>query len=93
MSAPCPIFGFVVTIRLRDAKTESESTSLIDDLVRALESNGLIVGRGADRLEVVISREGSQATHSDRELVLEWAERWSSIADIHISDLIDLQSA
>jgi hypothetical protein len=40
----------------------------------------------------VISREGSQATHSDRELVLEWAERWSWIADIEVSDLIDLQS-
>lgn len=93
VSAPCPIFGFVFTARLRATSTEAESKSLVDDLMNVLESNGLVTGGSPARnLEFVISREGSQATHSDRELVLEWAERWSWIADIEVSDLIDLQS-
>ena len=46
--------------------------------------------RGDRRLEYVVSREGSQATQADRELVLEWAKRWNQIAAIEVSDIIDL---
>jgi uncharacterized protein YggL (DUF469 family) len=93
MSAPCPIFGFVIRVRFRDASTEADSHCVVDDLRRVLDSNDLVASRGANGLEFVISREGSQTTQSDRELVFEWAERWKSIAEIDVSDLIDLQSA
>ena len=92
MSAPCPIFGFVVAARLRDASTVADSDSLVDDLIDVLESNDLMTNTGAHRrLEYLVSREGGQATQADRELVLAWAERWSAIAEIRVSDLIDLQ--
>jgi uncharacterized protein YggL (DUF469 family) len=92
MSAPCPNFGFVVTARLRGAGGDADANALADDLIRVLESNELVTDRGVDRhLEYVVSREGSQATQADRELVLDWAERWRSIAEIEVSDLIDLK--
>jgi uncharacterized protein YggL (DUF469 family) len=94
MSAPCPTFGFVVHVRLRDSRTEADSDALGDSLIELLEANGLEMGAGSGRtLQYVVSREGGQATHADRELVLEWAGQWSSIAEIEISDLIDLQQA
>ena len=90
MSAPCPILGFVVTARLRSTDTGADSESLHDSLIEVLESNGLMADRGDRRLEYVVSREGSQATQADRELVLEWAKRWNQIAAIEVSDIIDL---
>jgi len=93
MSAPCPTFGFVVRLRFRQVSPEANSRSVINDLMQVLDSNDLIASRSADGLEFVISREGSQATHADRELVLSWTERWKPIAEIDVSDLIDLQGA
>ena len=92
MSAPCPTFGFIVTTRLRESSTGADSDSLVDDLIEVLESNDLSMGGGGDRvLEYVVSRDGGQATQADREIVLQWAERWTAIAEIDVSDLIDLQ--
>ena len=90
MSAPCPILGFVVRVRLRD--TGADPDSFIDGLTQVLRSNGLVTGEGGDRrLEYVVSREGSQATQADRELILEWAKGWQSIAQVEVSELVDLQ--
>jgi uncharacterized protein YggL (DUF469 family) len=94
MSAPCPLFGFIVTTRLRDTSPDADTRTLIDDLVEVLESNDLSMSGGGNRnLKYVVSREGSQATHTDRELVLAWAERWGAIAEIEVSDLVDLRDA
>ena len=91
MSAPCPVFGFIVTARLRAAGSVAALDSLVDDLRRVLDANGLVTReRGRRGVRYDVSREGSQATHADRELVLEWSERWRSVADIDVSDLVDL---
>jgi len=56
-----------------------------------LDAQGLYATGGGDRtLEWFISREGSQATEADRELVRAWAAQWRGLVDITISDLIDL---
>jgi len=92
MSAPCPVFGFIVTARLRDVDSKDGLGPLVDDLVTVLESNGLVIReRGHRNVQYAVSREGSQATHADRELVLGWSERWRSVAEIDVSDLVDLQ--
>ena len=86
------MFGFIVTTRLRDASPDADSKSLVDDLVELLESNDLSMSGGGERnVKYVVSREGSQATHADRELVLAWSERWDAIAEIDVSDLVDLR--
>ena len=88
------MFGFIVTTRLRDASSNADSKSLVDDLVELLESNDLSMSGGGERnVKYVVSREGSQATHADRELVLAWSERWDAIAEINVSDLVDLRDA
>jgi hypothetical protein len=40
-----------------------------------------------------VGREGSQATEAERQLVQRWAEEWSHVAAISVSDLVDLSRA
>jgi uncharacterized protein YggL (DUF469 family) len=93
MSAPCPTFGFLVHARLRDARAKADANALRESLIEVIEANGLETGGGGGErtLDYAISREGSQATHADREVVLEWASRWSGVAEIEVSDLVDLR--
>jgi len=86
MTAPCPAFGFVVRVALR-----SSHDAISDHLAELLEKNGLSSRAvGATAGEYVVTRDGTQATNADRELVIEWARRWAGVADVRVSDLIDL---
>jgi hypothetical protein len=89
MSAPCPTLGFVVAITPRSGVAEGESAP-IDELARLLEANGLTMGLGAGPHEYVVSRDGSQATSLDRELVLEWGRHWARQASVTVSDIVDV---
>jgi len=91
MSAPCPVFGFAIVIEPNASLSDQETDAVVDDLIGFLEQNGLVTGSGGRRaFEFFVSREGSQATHADRELLFEWAGRWKSHATIAVSDLVDL---
>jgi len=46
----------------------------------------------AGTLAFIVSREGSQATNNDREIVRAWSNRWSNVALITVGDLVDLES-
>jgi hypothetical protein len=89
MSAPCPTLGFVVRATLRDATDPTRANALVESLDHVLESNDLANQR-VRPLEFEITRDGSQATHADRELLFQWAEGWSDVARIEISDIVDL---
>ena len=94
MSAPCPVLGFIVEARLRTVSREADSEFIVEDLLEVLARNGLEIGRGSGRkLQFAISREGTQATQADRELLLAWGKRWDAVAEVDVSDLIDLQNA
>jgi uncharacterized protein YggL (DUF469 family) len=91
MSAPCPTFGFTVTVTMRDDVTESERDMFIDDLLALLAPHGLSAAGQGDRvMEFVVRRDGSQATDADRTIVRDWAGRWTSRAEIDVSDIVDL---
>jgi uncharacterized protein YggL (DUF469 family) len=91
MSAPCPVFGFVVHATLHEGSPDDAADDLRNDFIEMLESNGLMTGGGGHRtLEFVVNREGGQATNADRELVAAWAARWTRVATIAVSDLTDL---
>jgi uncharacterized protein YggL (DUF469 family) len=91
MSAPCPAYGVMVRIALHASATSAQSTALVDDLADTVEASGLMMGGGGDRrLEFAINREGDQATNADRERIVAWAARWSTVAAIDVSDLVDL---
>lgn len=91
MSAPCPTFGFIVTIAPRDDVSETERAALVRELADTLEPHGLSIERGTGGvIELVVYRDGAQATDADRDLVRPWADRWADRASIVIGDLIDL---
>lgn len=93
MSAPCPTFGFVVTMALRPEIDEADVDALVDDFIDLLESNGLQTGGVGDiTLEFVVNRDGGQATDTDRTLVRDWALRWTEKAAIDVGDIVDLSA-
>ena len=91
MSAPCPTLGFTIRV---EPRATVDITALADDLSRLARANGLVITRSDPRrLAFEVPREGSQATLTDRELLLEWAARWNRVAAISVSDLEDVSSA
>jgi hypothetical protein len=91
MSAACPMLGFMIDVVLSAGATET-ANEIRKDLVTHLEPHGLSVA-DAGTARYTITRDGSQATHADRELVMLWTERWTSVAEVHVSDLVDLSAA
>jgi uncharacterized protein YggL (DUF469 family) len=93
MSAPCPILGFTVLVALRESG-DSQAAAITQSLRELLAAQGLeSSGGGRRQLLFVVSREGSQATEAERQLVESWASEWSDVADITVSDLVDLSAA
>jgi uncharacterized protein YggL (DUF469 family) len=94
MSAPCPMLGFTVLVDLHDSVDESRAAVLAQSLTELLAAHGLAAsGGGRRQLLFVVSREGSQATETERALVQRWASEWSGEAAITVSDLVDLSPA
>ena len=86
MSAPCPTFGFIV----RTAPSQ-DTSELRRALARRLGAAGLLVDESGDRAgAIVITRDGSQATESDRQLVIALLDGDLHIAGATVSDLVDL---
>jgi len=94
VSAPCPILGFTVLADLRASVEEAQGEQMVRALMELLATHGLVAsGGGRRQLLFTVSREGSQATEAERQLVQRWAEEWSSVAAITVSDLVDLSPA
>ena len=86
MSAPCPMFGFLV-----HAPSIQDAGALRQTLAERLASAGLLVDERRTRADaIVITREGSQATESDRQLVIALLGGELNAADATVSDLVDL---
>jgi hypothetical protein len=88
MSAPCPILGFVVRVTERSQLSASAVRAILLD---AVADNGLEVQPMGDRpAAFALTREGSQATEADRQLVIRHLEGKVAPADVHVSDIVDL---
>ena len=96
MSAPCPVFGFDVHVRLADWVDEAAADALLDEfIVGPIEGNGLLAGGGGDRRgwRHTVSREIGQATEADRVAVAAWAAGRAEIAACDVGPLVDLSGA
>ena len=92
MTAPCPIFGFVVELQLRrdldGADGDRVGKAFTHEL---LEGRGLVCGpayHGA-RWSFVVQSEAGQATEMDREAILAWARGRAEIGKAEVGPLID----
>jgi uncharacterized protein YggL (DUF469 family) len=94
MSAACPLLGVVLQMRLLPTRADADGDRLVDDLVAHVDTHDLVaMGSGRRDFEYSIYRTGSQLTHADREALVAWSSRWTEVATISVSDLIDLESA
>ena len=84
MSAPCPRFGFIVS-----AAPTQDMNALRRSLVARLSATGLELTTGDDALSIVITREGGQATESDRQLVIGLLNGELDAGAATVSDLVD----
>jgi uncharacterized protein YggL (DUF469 family) len=91
MSAACPVFGFVVHLRVAAA---GDAGHVAHDLRRDVLDRLGLLGRIADRnREITISGESGQATDADREAVLAWLAERADVESFEASPLIDIGTA
>ncbi|HEX2781516.1 MAG TPA: 50S ribosome-binding protein YggL [Gemmatimonadaceae bacterium] len=94
MSAPCPEFGFAVTIEPPGGPGPRERPTFDEALAALLASRGLSVEAGrAGMRRFIVRSEASQATDADREAVRAWLAARPDVRDARVSDLIDLREA
>ncbi len=89
MSAACPQFGFDVL--LEPAKGADVTALHVLFLESAIEGDGLAAEASAAAPgRFTITRDGGQATDSDRQTVARWAAGQPDIARCDVGPLVDL---
>jgi hypothetical protein len=83
MSAPCPTFGFTIHLAATD-----DLHAVLGDFI---ESRGLLWRRAGS--EYLVTGEGTQATHDDREAVARWLLEHARHNEFQVSPLGDLDHA
>ena len=83
MSAPCPMYGFIVRAG------DQDTGALRRRLVKRLAPIGWAVDEHREH-SIVVTRDGSQATESDRQLVIDLLAGELDDPGATVSDLVDL---
>jgi uncharacterized protein YggL (DUF469 family) len=91
MTAPCPSFGFIVTLEFQPGARDLDRTRFWSAWTRLLEEHGLYcTGGGGDSTEYVIASEAAQATDLDRRAVQAWLGARPELSMWRVGELIDL---
>lgn len=92
MSPACPVFGFDVAFTPVPGADAAALDRLRADFVELLlEPRGLAAEPWAGGgLRQTVTRDGGQATDSDREAVVAWAASRAGIAACDVGPLVDL---
>ena len=94
MTAPCPTYGFVVTIAFAPECDQDTHSAFSDALIELLEAHGLYcAGGGGDTQEYVVASEATQATDADRKMVEAWLAGRRDLTRWEVGRLIDLTQA
>ncbi|MGE5102349.1 MAG: 50S ribosome-binding protein YggL [Deltaproteobacteria bacterium] len=96
MSAPCPVFGFLVELQVAAALTSSQMRELRTAfLTRVIEPRGLTYNErsGGHDWSFVVQSEAGQATDADRQAVQAWAREQREVAATKVGPLLDFASA
>jgi uncharacterized protein YggL (DUF469 family) len=95
MSAPCPTFGFLVTMELAGNIDAPANRELRDSWMGFLETLGLYCAQGSTADEIraslkyVVASEASQATEIDREAAQAWLAERRELRAWHVGRLED----
>lgn len=94
MTAPCPIFGFLVELEVDEQLSSGQSDGVwrsFMDLTRrrGLEADG---GRGRRLWTYRLLGESAQASDLDRTAVRAWAATHPEIVDVRVGELFDVSS-
>ena len=94
MTAPCPVFGFLVEVEIDQHVAPNESDRLWKAFMGLVQQRGLEAdgGRGRRRWTYRLHGESSQASDLDRTAIRDWASAEPRIVSIHIGDLFDVHS-
>ena len=96
MSAPCPVFGFVVELEMSEALGSDQMRDVrLAFLAQVAEARGLVIDerRHDHRWTFVVRSEASQATDADRRAVETWAQEQRAIVAVDVGPLLDFASA
>jgi uncharacterized protein YggL (DUF469 family) len=96
VSAPCPVFGFLVEVETLEALTSEQLHDLRLAFDRdVLERRGLVCDERSSgrRWSFVVRSEASQGTDADRDAVEAWTRTRSDIVSARIGPLLDFASA
>ena len=94
MTAPCPTFGFTVTMETHAQLAAGERERLWDEWIELIEGRGLYcAGGGGDVMEYVVASEAAQATDSDRRFIEAWLRTRAELRAWRVGELIDLSQA
>jgi uncharacterized protein YggL (DUF469 family) len=96
MSAPCPVFGFLVEFELADTLSVEQTRQLRLAMERdVIEPRGLVCDERSSgrRWSFVVRSEASQATDADRVAVEAWADTRFEVVAARIGPLLDFASA
>ena len=91
MSAACPLFGFVLQLRTDDVGGLAQLSSALH--AEVLQPRGLQVMDGELPGVYIVTGDGFQATHADREAVIAWLAARPSAQDHTVGALDDVGHA
>ncbi len=91
MTAPCPIFGFLVELEVEP----DESDNLWESFNALLEARGLEAdgGRGFRLWTFRLSGVGAQASDLDRRAITAWANSQPAVRSVSVGELFDISGA
>ncbi len=96
MSAPCPVFGFVVQLDVEPSLPATRRLELEDAFAHdCLWPRGLVVTptTSATPWSYVVKSEASQAVDADRAAVEAWTQARPEIRAAHVGPLADVGTA
>ena len=88
MSPACPVFGFVIQLRLRSGIDEQ---NFVNPFAKFLATRALAIDGELPALLVL--GEGMQATDADREAVRSWLAKRPEVAQFEVGPLSHVGSA
>ena len=91
MSAACPLFGFVLQLRADDVGGLAQLLSALR--AEVLQLRGLQLTDGESPNVYIVTGDGFQATHADREAVMAWLAARPSAQDYTVGALDDVGHA